>query len=191
MDSNWFRTYEKLLPHAACLDIETCYWNGPIAVIGIYRPRDGPIEVTQLVRGQTLTREALAQALHGIQLIITFNGQTHDLPKIGKEFPGCIGPHVASLDLYEVAKDLNLNAGLKLLEGQFDIERPEWMRRRRHIAVKLWRRFAKHDNRQALAALLEYNAQDAVNLYPLAQVLAKKSKVRARILSAIDAATVM
>lgn len=166
---DWPAIYRRLLPHAACIDVETCYWNGPVAIVGIYRPKEGVIEVTQLVRGQTLSVDALRNALRDVELIITFNGNEHDLPKLRSEFAGAIPATAISLDLYEVAQSLNLRAGLKLLESQFDIERPDWQRKRRHIAVRLWKLYAEKGIARALASLLEYNAQDAENLYFLAE----------------------
>lgn len=166
---NWPAQFRHLLPHAVCLDIETCYWNGPVAVVGIYRPKDGVIEVTQLVRDQTLTAESLRDALAGVQLVITFNGNEHDIPKLRSEFPESLPAHVVSLDLYEVARSLDLGAGLKLLEGQFCIERPDWQRKRRHIAVRLWQLWVNKGMTKALDSLLEYNRQDTANLYFLAE----------------------
>lgn len=168
----WIAVYRRLLPHAVCLDIETTGWNGNVAVVGLYRPKEGAIEVTQFVRGQTLCTDALRDALKDVKLIITFNGNTHDLPKLRSEFPGAIPVTVASLDLFEVAQALNLKAGLKLLEGQFNIERPEWVTRKRFIAVKLWRLWSEKNMERALKSLLDYNAQDAENLYFLANELA-------------------
>jgi uncharacterized protein YprB with RNaseH-like and TPR domain len=178
---DWPRVFRELLPHAACIDIETCHWNGPIAVVGIFRPKEGAIEVTQLVRGQTLTAEALRDALAGVQLIITFNGNTHDIPKMLSQFPGALPLFFVSLDLFEVAKSLDLKAGLKLLEGQFGIDRPEWQIRRRHIAVKLWKCYDQKGIQRALESLLEYNRQDTENLYFLAQTFIRlKSQKEAK-----------
>jgi uncharacterized protein YprB with RNaseH-like and TPR domain len=171
--TDWIDAYRRLLPNAVCIDIETCHWNGPVAVVGIYKPKEGVIEVLQLVRGQTLNTQTLCDALRGVKLILTFNGNQHDLPKLMREFPAAIPPLVVSLDLYEIAQKLDLKAGLKLLEGQFGIDRPEWQQRKRHIAVKLWRAFAEHRCEKALQSLLEYNAQDAANLYILAEKFAK------------------
>jgi uncharacterized protein len=170
---DWIATYRELLPYAACIDIEMCEWNGPIAMVGIYRPKEGVIEVTQLVRGQTLSVEALRSALSGVRLIITFNGNRHDLPKLEREFGDALPQGYISLDLFEVAQRLNLRAGLKLLEGQFDIERPEWQRSRRHVALRLWQLWGREHRSDALAALLDYNRQDTENLYFLAERLSK------------------
>lgn len=175
---DWPRVFRDLLPHAACIDIETCHWNGPIAVVGIFRPKDGVIEVTQLVRGRTLSEENLRDALVGVKLIITFNGNTHDIPKMLTQFPNALPPYFVSLDLFEVAQSLNLKAGLKLLEGQFGIDRPEWQLRRRHIAVKLWKCYEEKGIQRALESLLDYNRQDTENLYFLALTFVRFKAIR-------------
>ena len=176
---DWTVQFRRMLPNTVCIDIETCHWNGPVAIVGLYRPKEGPIEVTQLIRGQTLNTESLSAALRDVRLILTFNGNEHDLPKLMSEFRGAIPPTVVSLDLYEIAKQLDLKAGLKLLEGQFGIDRPEWQRRHRRIAVRLWRAFTEDGCEQALKSLLEYNAQDSENLYFLAEKFAKLAAQRA------------
>jgi uncharacterized protein YprB with RNaseH-like and TPR domain len=177
---SWVQTFQELLPYAACIDIETCHWNGPIAVVGIYRPKEGVIEVTQLVRGQTLSPESLRQALQGVRLIITFNGNRHDLPKLEAEFGAAMPAGYTSLDLFEVAQSLQLKAGLKLLEGQFGIERPDWQNGKRRIAVQLWKLWNEQKLSKALESLLDYNREDAVNLYFLARRLAEHIENGAR-----------
>jgi hypothetical protein len=173
LPNEWPRVFRALLSHAACVDIETCHWNGPVAVVGIFRPKEGVIEVAQLVRGQTLSPEALREAFAGIQLIITFNGNTHDIPRLLGEFPGSLPPFFISLDLFEVAQSLNLKAGLKLLEGQFGIDRPEWQLKRRRIPVRLWKIYEQKGSHRALESLLDYNRQDTENLYFLAETFAR------------------
>lgn len=173
LPTDWPRVFRGLLPHAACIDIETCHWNGPIAVVGIFRPKEGAIEVTQLVRGQNLSAETLRTALAGVRLLITFNGNSHDIPKLCEQFPDVIPPWIVSLDLYEIAKQLNLGASLKVLEAQFEIERPEWQRRRKHIAVRLWKLYAERGVVRALESLLDYNKEDTQNLYFLAEKFAR------------------
>lgn len=166
---DWPNLYRWLSPHvAACVDIEVTRWGGPISVVGIYHPSEGEVKVTSLVRGRNLSRETLAQALKGKTLLVTFNGKTHDLPKLEKEFPGIIPDDAVSFDLFEIATSLNLKAGLKFLESQFGIDRPDWMTRKRHIAVALWKRFEEHGDEDALRALLDYNARDAWHLHLLA-----------------------
>jgi uncharacterized protein YprB with RNaseH-like and TPR domain len=173
LPSDWPHVFRSLLAHAACIDIETCHWNGPVAVVGVFRPKEGVIHVTQLVRGQTLTTAALREALRGVRLIITFNGNQHDLPRLLAQYPGALPEAFVSLDLYEVARRLDLNASLRLLEGQFGIDRPEWQLKRRHFAVELWKAYERTGNTRALDSLLDYNRQDTENLYFLAEAFAR------------------
>lgn len=176
--AQWYEVFERLLPHTVCVDIETTGWNGAIAIVGIYRPKDGVIEVDQLIRGRTLSRDALLAAFSGVQLIVTFNGDAFDLKKIEEEFAGVLPLTAARLDLYRIAKSLGYLYHLKLLEYHCNVERPEWMWQKRRIAVRLWRRYAEHGDEAALRALLEYNAQDTANLYLVALELAKAARAQ-------------
>jgi len=164
--------YEEHKHDALCIDIETTRYNGNIAVLGAYRPAHGTIKVEQLVRGVNLNREAVRKMFYGVKLLITFNGEKHDIRKIKKAYPGIID-HLPHLDLYLLAKDLGVRGGLKFLETQFQIIREEpylyWNRK----AIKLWKGYLK-GNPRSLPALLEYNANDCVNLYPLAEELTRK-----------------
>ena len=163
--------YEEHKHNALCIDIETTRFNGSIAVLGAYRPADGLINVNQLVRGIDLNWANVRDMFRGVKLLITFNGQKHDIRKIKKAYPGVIDaiPH---LDLYQLAKEVGMGAGLKMLETQFQILREEpyvyWKRK----AIKLWRGHMK-GNPKSLPALLAYNANDCVNLYPLAEELTR------------------
>lgn len=161
--------YEAHKFDALCIDIETTRYNGSIAVLGAYRPVSGVIGVKQLVRGVNLNWEAVRKMFRGVKLLITFNGQKHDIRKIKKAYPGVID-HLPHLDLYLLAKEVGMGAGLKFLETQFKIIREEpylyWKRK----AIKLWRGYLK-GNPRSLPALLAYNANDCVNLYPLAEEL--------------------
>lgn len=163
--------YEEHKHDALCIDIETTRYNGSIAVLGAYRPASGVIVVEQLVRGQNLSRESVKKMFFGVKLLITFNGTKHDIRKIMKSYPGIID-HLPHLDLYLLAKELGMGAGLKMLETQFHIFREEPYVYWRRKAIKLWKGHLQ-GNPKSLPALLKYNANDCVNLYPLAEELAR------------------
>jgi len=165
----WCEVYERNKETALCLDIETQYFNGPISVVGLYRPRDGPIECQQFVAGRDLTRENLIEAMKDCTILITYNGKRFDVPKIKQEFPGVIPDSIPIVDLYLFAVKLNLKASLKVLENTFNIDRLDPRTKRRGIAIKLWKRFQTYGDQNALALLLDYNKQDTVNMYPLAE----------------------
>jgi uncharacterized protein len=166
----WANLYRANLDSAYCVDIETEGFNKPISVIGFYKPQDGIAEVNQFVRGQNLDSESIRNFLIGCRLLITFNGRKFDIPRIESEFPGSV-PKVPIIDLYLFARELNLNTNLKVLEKTFMIDRTDQKTERRRIAVKLWWRYKTYNDQKALATLLEYNKQDTINLYPLAEKL--------------------
>lgn len=166
----WRELYERHKKTALCLDIEVSRANGPISVLGLYQPKEGSIECQQFVKGKDLNRENLAQAFAGCTMLITFNGRKFDVPRIKREFLGVI-PNVPIIDLYLFARRLGLKANLKVLENTFGIDRIDPRTKRRGIAVKLWKRYVTYGDEKALALLLEYNKQDTVNLYPLAEEL--------------------
>ena len=85
--SHWAGLYTAYKSDSLCLDIETEGVHGPITIVGLYRPRDGLIECTQLVRGIDLTQESLRNALKNCRLLITFNGIKHDIARMyAKDF---------------------------------------------------------------------------------------------------------
>lgn len=166
----WRKLYDRHKKTALCLDIEVSRFNGPISVVGLYQPKDGLIECQQFVKGKDLIRENLSKAFASCTMLITFNGRKFDIPRIKREFPGVV-PNVPNLDLYLIARRLDLKASLKVLENSFGIDRLDPRTKRKGIAVRLWKRYIKYGDDKALALLLEYNKQDTVNLYPLAEEL--------------------
>ena len=173
----WRELYERHKPTALCLDIEVSRYNGPISVLGLYQPKDGLIECQQFVKGKDLTRENLVQAFTGCTMLITFNGRKFDVPRIKREFPGVI-PNIPIIDLYLFARRLGMKTNLKVLENTFGIDRLDPRTKRRGIAVRLWKRYITYGDEKALALLLEYNKQDTVNLYPLAEELMELANMK-------------
>jgi uncharacterized protein YprB with RNaseH-like and TPR domain len=57
------------------------------------------------------------------------------------------------------------------LETTLNIDRLFEHTKRRFIAAKLWRKYSLGKNQQALLTLIEYNKQDTINLYPIAEQL--------------------
>jgi len=147
--------------------------NKPISVIGLFTPKDGPVEHDVFIRGRNLTWENLAKAFKDCHLIITYNGLAHDIPKIRSEFPSLLPDDFPILDLYRIAKRLGYDTNLKSLEFNFGIKRLYDYTERRHIAVRLWKKYEEKKDEQALNMLIEYNKQDTVNLYLLAEQLMK------------------
>lgn len=96
----WCELYDRLKFESLCLDIETVSFNGPISVVGIYRPRDGVMESDAFVRGRNLSADVLKAAFADCKMFITFNGRQFDVPHIRKLFPGAIPETMPVIDLY-------------------------------------------------------------------------------------------
>jgi uncharacterized protein len=167
--SHWKELYQKFKHEAICIDVEATYWDGPISVIGIYRPKEGEIEYHSFIRGVNLTPGNLKKMLTGCKLLITFNGTNYDVPEIEKQFPGVLPKNVPAIDLYLLARRLELDTNLKVLERTLGISRLESVENKRKISTKMWNRYEKKKDQKALNMLIEYNRQDTINLYPLAE----------------------
>lgn len=165
----WCGLYERLKKDALCLDIEVTKFNGQVAVVGLYKPREGLIECESFVKGRNLTYENLRKTFGGCKILVTYNGINFDIPKIRAEFPGAIPENIPVIDLYRFARKVGMNTNLKVLENTIGIERLEDYQKKRNVAIRLWKRFTEYNDAQALSMLLEYNRQDTVNLYPIAE----------------------
>jgi len=170
----WCELYKWFKTKAVCIDIETTCFNGSIAVVGIYRPKEGKIEYESYVRGINLSDENLRKALDGCMMLITYNGIVFDVQRINREFPGIIPDKIPVIDLYRFACRLGMKTNLKILENTLGVERSEDFTKKRRIAVKLWKRYEKYKDQKALEMLVEYNREDTVNLYPIAEALVKR-----------------
>jgi len=158
------------------LDIETTgiNYSSPITVVGIY---DGK-RMHTLVKGIDLNRANLDAILSSVDVIVTFNGSSFDLPMIEHNFPGTV-PRVLHVDLKHTLRRLELTGGLKAIEREMGIERD---RRVEYMtgqdAVYLWRLWEKQGSRNALDLLTEYNAADCTNLKILAEHAYRSLKSR-------------
>src|SRR5713226_9326852 len=107
--------------------------------------------VVQLV-GEAITREALLDALHGLDTLCTFNGESFDLPILRRAFGLGLLERFRSLDLSIECRRTGLRGGLKRIEASLSIPR-----RSNGIngvdAMLLWDRW-RHGDRGALRTLL-------------------------------------
>lgn len=168
--SYWVKLYKKLKYESLCVDIEVTRIGGPISVVGLYRPKEGLMECETFVRGINLTAENLKRAFEGCKMTITFYGLKQDIPKINQEFSGVIPANIPHFDLYFFAEALKYGTGLKVLENTFGIDRGSI---RSRMTRRYWDRYTKYHDETALNHLIEYNKQDTINLYPLAEQLVK------------------
>jgi uncharacterized protein YprB with RNaseH-like and TPR domain len=164
-----WRLYDHFKGNAAFLDIETASNYGDITVIGI---SDGN-ETKTLIRGINLDKETLKEALKPYQMLVTFNGKSFDVPVIQKYFNLPFDmPHI---DLKHVCRNVGLVGGLKSIEKEMGIKRPESIKHvRGDDACELWRCWKATGDRDFLDMLVTYNAEDCVNLKTIAdQVIPK------------------
>lgn len=154
-----WRLYGTFSEETAFLDIETD-GGEMITAIGVL-DGDGPrvfLRDRDLEEFPTVTRRW--------KLLVTFNGLAFDVPMLRRSFPGWTPP-VGHVDLRYLWGRLGHQGGLKLLEKEQGIGRPD------HLkgidgweAVRLWHRYLDGEA-EALRLLAEYNLYDTVNLRTL------------------------
>jgi uncharacterized protein len=164
------KIYERDKKNSLCLDIETDGIKGPITLVGLYNPNEGTINHKYFLRGQNLNKGNLKEAFRNCKMLVTYNGEEWDVPRIKRGFRDVV-PDVPIIDLMKISNGLGIRTSLKVMENTFNIDRMDSYSKKRHIATKLWRRWRDKQNKDALAKLIEYNKQDTINLYPLAEEL--------------------
>jgi hypothetical protein len=145
----------------AYLDIETDR-EGNISVIGISIGSQG---FKQFV-GKGITSHKVENCLRQARTIVTFNGDSFDLPQIKKHLNLDLALTHHSYDLFKVKKQLNIKGGLKELEKLYGIER-KTDGVNGFKAIQLWEIYRRHGRKDALELLLQYNREDVLNLTPL------------------------
>jgi uncharacterized protein YprB with RNaseH-like and TPR domain len=118
-----------------------------------------------------LTKERLEEELFESKLLVSFNGKRFDAPFLEKNFNMNIEtPHI---DLMYPAKRIGLSGGLKKIEKQLQIQR-ELEDIDGREAVRLWKKYEKNGDENALEKLVKYNQYDAVNLQELTEIIVNK-----------------
>jgi uncharacterized protein len=156
-----WRLYAEFAADAAFLDVEA---DGRcVTAVGVLDAA-GP---RLFLAGRDL--DAFPDASRAWKLLVTFNGQSCDVPLLRRAFPGWRPPR-AHVDLCRLWRRLGHAGGLKLLEQETGVGRPP------HLAglggkdaVRLWRAHLAGDP-GALRLFAEYNLHDAVNLRTLMDV---------------------
>lgn len=166
-DRERWRLFPDFRDRAAFLDIETTGLSprrDEVTVVSVHRGG----ETRTLVRGQDLSRQALDRAIGDARLLVTYNGAQFDIPFLESEF--ALRSDHAHLDLRSPARRLGLTGGLKAIERDLGInrDRPDLSGR---DAVRLWQRYARRDDRDALDTLTDYNREDTRNLTALAETV--------------------
>lgn len=139
------------------LDIETSF-SGDVTVVGLFVPASG---VVQLV-GDAVTRDAVEEAVDGLDTLCTYHGEGFDLPVLSERFGLDLLVRHRSLDLGAECRRRRLRGGLKAVEERLGI--PRGLRGvTGYDAMLLWSRWEEGD-RDALDTLLAYNREDVLNL---------------------------
>jgi len=154
----------------AFLDIETTglspYMNH-VTVVGLCLGDSG--EVVQLV-GESISSRRLLEALAQAKTIYTYNGARFDLPFLRCQLGIDLGQQFGHRDLMQDCWRRNLYGGLKAVERRLGIPR-----RLKEVdgreAVRLWERYQKRRDHEALRLLLDYNKEDVLNLRSLKERL--------------------
>jgi uncharacterized protein YprB with RNaseH-like and TPR domain len=167
--SHW-RLYENFSEKACFFDIETTGLSkkkNKVTTVSFHR--NG--ESKTLVRGEDLTKQRLEEEIFKSKMLVSFNGKRFDQPFLEHNFNLDIEkPHI---DLMYPAKRIGLSGGLKEIEKDLKIQR-ELEDIDGREAVRLWKKYEKNNNEEALQKLVKYNQYDARNLQELMEIISEK-----------------
>jgi len=156
----------------AYLDIETTglsSWDCEITVIGVHLYNGIDKRFIQLV-GEAITADSVLQALHGVEVIYTYNGSRFDLPFIASRLGIDLALQFRHRDLMYDCWSNGLYGGFKAVERQLGIDR-RLKGMNGFDAVRLWWKYVNEYDQDALTTLLEYNKEDVLNLRALKEKL--------------------
>jgi len=159
------------MKYRAYLDIETTglsRYDCELTVIGIGLEKGNKIQTIQLIEND-LYEGKLVKSLERADEIYTYNGSRFDLPfikaKLGVNLKECFRRRDLMYDCWRHG----LKGGLKVVERKLGIDR-KLKDVDGYVAVQLWWDYVINNNKNSLQMLLDYNAEDVVNL----QVLRRK-----------------
>jgi uncharacterized protein len=156
----------------AYIDIETTGLSpsgSEITVVGIYICCGHDDRFVQLV-GRDIHKNAIMEALKGVDVIYTYNGHRFDLPFIHSCCGINLEQHFPHRDLMFDCWRKNLRGGLKGVEKQLGINRDDKEVDGR-MAIWLWQKYVDNFDLEALDKLCAYNKEDVVNLKVLRDML--------------------
>jgi len=157
-----WRFYRHFRERTAFLDIETTGMDpesSVVTVIGVHSLIHG---TRVFIDGYNLSE--FPGHIGEFDILVTFNGMTFDVPFLKSAFYDLVLPP-AHIDLRWLARSVGLSGGLKNVERQIGICRPEEVDDISGFdAVVLWRLFRRNHDDSALRRLVRYNLEDTVNL---------------------------
>jgi uncharacterized protein len=170
-----WRLYDEFKDNAVYLDIEASGsgLNSFITVIGLF---DG-ISTKTMIRNYNMDPPALRKELLNYKMIVTFNGSSYDLPLLEKKYPGLL-PDIPHLDLRHICSRIGLRGGLKEIESELGISRPNPIIQRLYDGdpMKLWRTYMATGEEYYLDLLVEYNEEDVISLKKIAEYAVSENK---------------
>jgi len=162
-----WRMYRNFEESACFFDIETTGLSpekNKVTTVSLYRGG----ESKTFVQGQDLTKENLQREFHKSKVLVSFNGKMFDQPFLEKNYDFTIDrPHI---DLMHSCRRIGLTGGLKKIEKDLGVER-ELEDIDGREAIKLWKKYEKHNNENALEKLVRYNRYDAENLQQVLELV--------------------
>ena len=164
-----WRLFGDFRDDAKYLDIETdgLSRDALVTVVTFHSPK----ETVTLTEGIDLSPETLSDALDGAKILVSFNGSCFDVPVLRNSFPE-VDLDIPQFDLRFASRKVGYRGGLKPLEIDMGIRRPDEIDGMDGAdAVRLWKAWERHDDRDALDMLVEYNRADTVNLEKIADVI--------------------
>ncbi len=164
-----WRLYRHFMDDAVYLDIETdgLSRDALVTVVTVH----GRGDTVTLTEGIDLNPENLSDALDGASMIVSFNGSCFDIPVLRNSFPS-VDFDIPQFDLRFASRKVGYRGGLKPLEIQLGITRSDDIEGVDGAeAVRLWKMWERHNDRDALDILTEYNRADTVNLEHIAGII--------------------
>lgn len=170
--SEEWRLFGEFKDDAAYLDIETDGLSRDSLVTAVTVHRKD--RTVTLVHGRELNTRNLSDALEGSSMLVTYNGSCFDVPILRNSFP-LLDFEIPHLDLRFASRRVGFRGGLKKLEIDLGIGRSDEIAEVDGFeAVRLWKRWEKYNDQDALEKLIKYNRADTINLEQVTELVYPK-----------------
>ena len=172
--SEHWRILDTYLDKASYFDIETTGFSSYDSEISVIVCHHKGKSYT-FVNGDNL--DDFLDLLDDVELMVSFSGTSFDVPFVINSFriPEFPCPHV---DLRWIAYHTGLTGGLKFIEEQLDMKRPDHLQGVDGFeAVILWDEWKRKGDMEALSKLIVYCQYDVESLAKLAPRILELKKV--------------